>query len=281
MKNSKRRRSKQIKLWLTSSRQLVITFKRTKTSKKVRERTKQRIVPLPISSIKEVVIRLQKRRLAKAVRLPKGFNLNSQTFISIGLVLMGTVGTVYFGLAIRKVDSPGNVNQFSLSTPAPTKIKSKVIGLPRSKPTHLSIPSVGINADVSSVGRKANGAMEVPNDGFLTGWYKYSPTPGEIGPAIIVGHVDWAKIGPAVFWRLRELKPGDKIIVTRSNGKKVSFKVTALQQFEQNNFPTKKVYGNINNAGLRLITCGGTFNYGSGRYSHNTVVFASMITKKS
>ncbi len=281
MKSSKRKGPKQIKLWLTSSSQLVIAFKRRRTSKKTRASSKQFAIPLPFSSVKEINFKRQKRSLKKAVRLPKSFSLKPQKLMPVVLVLVGTAGTVYFGLAIRKTADPGPVNQFSLLAPAPAKIKTQVTSLPRSKPTRLTIPAVGINATVGAVGRLSNGTMEVPNDPYLTGWYKHSPTPGEIGPAIIVGHVDWRKIGPAVFWKLRELKPGNKIIITRSNGKKIAFKVTGLQQFEQDNFPTKKVYGNIKYAGLRLITCGGTFNYSSGHYSHNTVVFASLITKKS
>jgi len=111
---------------------------------------------------------------------------------------------------------------------------------------------------------------------YITGWYDKSPTPGEIGPSIIDGHVDnYETI--SVFWRLRELKANDEVDVTRTDGSVAKFKVTALQSFDQANFPTKEVYGNINYAGLRLITCGGTFSTVTGHYDHNTVVFASLI----
>jgi LPXTG-site transpeptidase (sortase) family protein len=134
-----------------------------------------------------------------------------------------------------------------------------------------------VNADIITVGKNADGSMETPDiNSHDTGWYKYGPTPGEIGPAIIVGHVDNLN-GPSVFWRLGELKAGDKVEITRKDGKPVKFKVDSVQQFEQENFPAKKVYGNTDHAGLRLITCGGTFDSSTGRYTHNTVVFASVI----
>jgi sortase (surface protein transpeptidase) len=120
--------------------------------------------------------------------------------------------------------------------------------------------------------------METPNVlDYVTGWYKYSPTPGELGPAIIVGHVDSYK-GISVFWRLRELVPGDTIDITRADGSVAKFQVNSLQQFDQTNFPTQAIYGDINYAGLRLITCGGTFNRKTGHYDHNMVVFASLAT---
>ena len=108
----------------------------------------------------------------------------------------------------------------------------------------------------------------------ITGWYKNGPTPGELGPAIILGHVDSTR-GPSVFWDLNKVNPGDEIVIEREDGQKVKYNVDRLERFDQNSFPTEEVYGNINNVGLRLITCGGTFNKEIDRYSHNTVVFAS------
>jgi sortase (surface protein transpeptidase) len=113
-------------------------------------------------------------------------------------------------------------------------------------------------------------------DGFdFAGWYQYGPTPGELGPAVVVGHVDSTQ-GIAIFWRLRELLPGDEIYIDRQDGTTATLKVDDIQQYSQDQFPTDKVYGNIDHAGLRLITCGGTFSTVTHHYSDNTVVYASL-----
>lgn len=151
-------------------------------------------------------------------------------------------------------------------------------GLPRSKPVHVRIPGIGVNTDVMTVGRQTDNTIEVPPLGKeVTGWYQHGPTPGEVGPAVIVGHVD-SREGPSVFWRLGELKPGDVVKIERADGKQVVFTVDSVRKFDRDKFPTKKVYGNLDHAGLRLITCGGSFDRDSRQYSHNTVVFASMDT---
>lgn len=150
------------------------------------------------------------------------------------------------------------------------------VTLTRSEPVRVRVAKVNIDAPTMPVGRKADGTMQVPGKADITGWYTLAPTPGELGPAIIVGHVDRPG-GPAVFWRLRELVPGDVIEIDRADGKTVRFNVDKVEQFEQRNFPTQAVYGNIDHAGIRLITCGGTFDREIRQYSHNTVVFGSMI----
>ena len=117
--------------------------------------------------------------------------------------------------------------------------------------------------------------MEVPPEGFPAGWYTGAPTPGERGPAIIAGHVDWT--GPAVFYRLRDLVPDDEVTVARADGSQAVFRVTEVKKFPKAQFPTALVYGNIDVAGLRLITCGGVFNHASGHYEDNIVVFAELV----
>ncbi|HEX5796859.1 MAG TPA: class F sortase [Candidatus Saccharimonadales bacterium] len=204
-------------------------------------------------------------------------SLNPLHLISIILLFAGIGGMIYFGFDINK---PYEIKPVSLAVPVFEQAEQKPAirqGLPFSKPKHIKIDRVGIDYPVMEVGQKKDGTMETPplfKD--VTGWYKHGPSPGEVGPAIIVGHVDTYK-GPSVFWRLRELKSGDVITVTREDKSVVRFKVTGLQQFEQNNFPTKKVYGNTKGSELRLITCGGTFNKQTLRYSENTVVFATII----
>ena len=107
-------------------------------------------------------------------------------------------------------------------------------------------------------------------------WYRYSPTPGSLGPAIILGHIDSAADGPSVFFRLGEMRRGDRIVVTRADGSIARFVVDAVQSFSKSAFPTQRVYGDIDHAGLRVLTCGGPFDSATGHYLRNIVVFASL-----
>ncbi len=195
---------------------------------------------------------------------------------AVAFVVFGVIGTVYFASNLFQSESPPPV---VYSPPAPAEIAQteleRAAGLPASEPVHLQIPDADIDTSLITVGRNSDGTMEVPESFEVAGWYKYGPTPGEIGPSIIVGHVD-SIAGPAVFWQLSQLKPGQLIEIKRTDGTLVTFAVTDSKQFEQDNFPTDEVYGNIDYAGLRLITCGGWFDRDVGRYSHNTVVYARL-----
>lgn len=158
-----------------------------------------------------------------------------------------------------------------------TPLVKKPTGMSKSLPTRLSIPDITVDTALIQLGRNDDGSMQTPDSYELAGWYQYSPTPGEIGPAVITGHVDSYQ-GAAVFFRLKELQPGQKIAVTRADGTTATFSVSKIEQFEQDHFPTDAVYGNTDDAQLRLITCGGPFNHLSGEYTQNTVVFAVLDT---
>lgn len=139
----------------------------------------------------------------------------------------------------------------------------------------LQIAAIGVDSTLMKLGLRANGSLEVPPGGFPAGWYTGGPTPGELGPAIIAGHIDMN--GPGVFFKLRDLKPGDHITITRTDGSKPVFRTTRVAQFPKSKFPTDLVYGNIDHAGLRLITCGGTFNNQTGHYEDDIVAFADLV----
>ena len=124
------------------------------------------------------------------------------------------------------------------------------------------------------LGLKTNGTLETPPGPFPAGWFTRAPTPGEIGPAIIVGHVRF--VTPGVFERLTDLRHGAKILVDRKDGLTATFLVTTVQHFAKSRFPTKKVYGNLDHPGLRLITCGG-LDPSSNVFEENVVVFADLI----
>lgn len=150
--------------------------------------------------------------------------------------------------------------------------------LKRSKPVHLTVPSIGVNTSLITLGLDENGEMEVPDvrkaKDSKAGWYKYSPTPGQLGPSVIIGHVDSEYKGPAVFYKLGDIKRGDTATVTRANGSKAKFVVTKVVEVEKATFPTSKIYGNTDDAELRLITCGGEFNSSTGHHLDNIVVYA-------
>ncbi len=193
------------------------------------------------------------------------------------MVILGVAGIIFFSQhvnTLHSVDLPKSVSSGSV---APVPSAPSIKPLPYSVPTHISIPSQYIDASVTPVGQAPDGSIQMPPIlDWTTGWYEYSPTPGQIGPAIIVGHVDTYK-SIWVFWRLRYLGPGDMIYVTRADGSTADFQVTAIKQFSQAAFPASEVYGNINYPGLRLITCGGTFSTQTGNYNENTVVYAKMV----
>jgi sortase (surface protein transpeptidase) len=112
-------------------------------------------------------------------------------------------------------------------------------------------------------------------------WYKYSPTPGEQGPSVIVGHIDSAKQGPGVFFKLGSMQKGDKITVQRKDGTTAHFTVYQLAEYDKSDFPTKKVYGNTHRAELRLISCGGKFNSAKHSYVDDIVVYAKLTKSAS
>ena len=149
-----------------------------------------------------------------------------------------------------------------------------------SAPVAVSIPAIGVRAAIVRLGQLPDGSMEVPTAGPAydkAGWYRYSPMPGSLGPAIIVGHLDSAADGPSVFYRLGSLHPHDTVRITRLDGSVVVFTVDSVSRYHKADFPSRLVYGNTNGPALRLITCGGTFDRGSGHYLDNVVVMASMV----
>lgn len=195
------------------------------------------------------------------------------------LLIIGVVGlsTSLFFLKDSSTSSlPIPENVPNLVSEINTQNTKEITFLPRSIPTKIAIESVGISAPIISVGKLEDNSMETPYSRTDTGWYKYSPTPGEQGPSVIVGHVDWID-GPAVFYNLSRVKKGAKITVVRKDGKKVTYKAYKTEQYSQDNFPTKKVYGNTEGSELRLITCSGEFDKTTFTYNKNIVVYAKQV----
>jgi sortase (surface protein transpeptidase) len=142
-------------------------------------------------------------------------------------------------------------------------------------PVEVSIAAVGIDSRLIPLGLNADRTLQVPTDFSVAGWYTGRPVPGELGPSIIAGHLD-SKVGPAAFYHLRNVKPGMKVDVARSDGTVAQFEVTTMEQDDKDEFPTARVYGPTKGAQLRLITCGGTFDSSIGHYEDNLIVFAKL-----
>ncbi|MDQ2755959.1 MAG: class F sortase [Actinomycetota bacterium] len=156
--------------------------------------------------------------------------------------------------------------------------------LKRSVPIAITASRIQVRAaPLAQYGLDAQGAIAIPPATATTpaGWYTGSPTPGQVGPSVIVGHVDSAAAGPSVFYHLSELRPGDRIEVTRADRTVAVFAVDSVETYAKAQFPTLQVYGNIDHAGLRLITCGGPYIADKGHYQDNIVAYAHLVSSQA
>lgn len=143
-------------------------------------------------------------------------------------------------------------------------------------PVRVVVPALGVDTEPVALGLQPDGTVEVPDSGEQVGWYTGAPPPGAWGPAVFVGHVDWAG-RPGVFHRLGHLRPGAEVRVVRADGSTAVFRVTAVERYPKERFPTEAVYGAIDHAGLRLITCGGRFDRARRSYTDNVVAYAVLV----
>ena len=226
------------------------------------------------------------------MRIGAGERRGSATVLTAVLALAGV--TCLAAVALDRQDDPSVAVAAPPAPPASASgapsestaiaetAEASVVGplLGTSAPRTLVIPAIDVRSDLQLLGLAADGTMEVPAPGPRyddAGWYRHSPTPGALGPAVIVGHVDSAANGPSVFYRLGSLRRDDKVRVTRADGTVAVFAVDSVRSFRKSEFPTRLVYGNTDHAALRLITCGGPIEADSGHYRDNIVVLASLI----
>jgi hypothetical protein len=146
----------------------------------------------------------------------------------------------------------------------------------RSDPIQLQIPAIGLTESLSTLGLNADGSVQVPTDIQQPGWYRLGPSPGQIGSAVILGHVDSYQ-GPAAFFKLRLLVPGDLIDVTLADGVTAQFKITSVTEYLKEAFPDQAVYGPHGYSALQLVTCAGVFDPQTGHYLSNIVVFSTLV----
>ncbi|MEU6374769.1 class F sortase [Streptomyces sp. NPDC046909] len=166
------------------------------------------------------------------------------------------------------------------SSRMPSSAKS-VAAQGRSVPVRLRIPDIGVDTPVLRLGLAADGSVQVPpiTAHDRAGWYEHSPTPGQTGPSVILGHVTVGSYGDGVFRRLGELRRGDRVEARLENGTTAGFAVTEVRTVAKAAFPAEAVYGNVDRPELRLITCGGP-RTGTG-YRDNVIVFAASTDASS
>ena len=192
--------------------------------------------------------------------------------------VLGLAGVTLIGLGLWGGDR-------TLAAPAPsrTAVASAVARAPtqtalstvRSVPRNLVIPAIGLSVPVGSLGLSADGSVEVPTGTTQPGWFRLGPTPGQIGSAVLLGHVD-SHLGPGVFFGLRTLAPGDRVDVGLADGDTARFTVNSVAMYAKSGFPAQRVYGSHGSSALQLVTCGGVFDPTSGSYLSNIVVYTSL-----
>ncbi|AJE40435.1 class F sortase [Streptomyces nodosus] len=170
----------------------------------------------------------------------------------------------------------GGTTDTAGTTPAAPETTGTPRPLGRSVPVRLRIPAIGVDTPLLSLGLEPDGTVQVPpiTAHDRAGWYRFSPTPGQIGPSVVLGHVTVGSYGDGVFRRLDRLRTGETIVARLENGTEAQFTVTSTRTVAKAHFPTDDVYGNVNRPELRLITCGGPHD-GDG-YRDNVIVFAAL-----
>jgi hypothetical protein len=190
------------------------------------------------------------------------------------LIVSAPRGTAELGRwAGAATPAPGSVAPSEELAGAPNPFRTVPSDL-RGPPTRLRVEAIGVDTALETLELGADGELQPPRTNGKAGWYADGTAPGDVGPAVLAGHVD-SKQGPAVFFRLREITAGDKIEVTRDD-RTVTFTVTSTAWYPKNDFPTERVYGPTPDRQLRLITCGGVFDRTLRSYRDNLVVYAVL-----
>ncbi|GAD84224.1 class F sortase [Nocardia asteroides] len=194
--------------------------------------------------------------------------------VVVASVLVG-VAAGFFVTAATRVPGQAEPPPAHVDTALPGTVAAAA-PLDRSAPVRLEIPRIGLDTSPGRSGTTTSGALAAPADFAHTTWFEPGASPGEAGPAVILGHVD-STSGPAVFFRLGELAAGDEVLVTRADGRTAHFVVDRTESVDKTEFPTDRVFADDGTARLRLITCGGTFDPDRGRYLANVIVYATLV----
>lgn len=187
------------------------------------------------------------------------------------LVLAGCGGTA----PITPAAAPPTSRPAPIAAPAADDFRSVRTYAEVAVPTRVRIPAIGLaTPPLEELGRAPDRTIALPSRPERAGWFDGGPRPGAPGPAVIIGHVDWDH-SPAVFFRLRDMAPGQLVHVDRADGSTATFRVTRVKQVAKSDFPTDEVYAPDLAPSLRLVTCGGEFDPGTGDYLDNVIVFAT------
>ena len=212
-------------------------------------------------------------------QVSNGHRLLVKGALAASLVIFGSI-LVDLGVAgnNRVLPPPVSPPAGHVSTLATSKIPYKLTASVRaSNPVTLRIPAIGLRTRLITLGLKSDGTVQVPTSSAQAGWYKFGPTPGQLGSSVILGHVDSYR-GPAIFYQLRTLVPGNVLVVTLADRMTATFRVTAVSTYPKNHFPAQVVYGTRNYSALQLVTCGGAFEPRTGSYLSNVVVFSRLVS---
>lgn len=202
----------------------------------------------------------------------------SRRLLLVLAITLAVAGTAAIGVSLRGRSEPPPPVHPAGSLPAPSASGTVRASVRDAVPVALEIPRIRVSTRLLRLGLNADRTLEVPppKSADLAGWYVGSVPPGDRGSSVIAGHVD-SDSGPAVFYDLSVLKPGDTVQVDRSDRRTAVFRVDRIASYRKDRFPTRLVYGQVRYAGLRLITCGGSYVESQGGYQSNTVVFASLV----
>jgi hypothetical protein len=219
------------------------------------------------------------QRSARAPALRGSYRrLLAASMLGLGLLAVGA-GTAGVVVASRSAGPEVRLPARPTPVPAPTGRTVTPVWLTTvqrtAEPVSLTIPAIGVRTKLVHLGLNSNGTLQVPASTAVAGWYTGSPRPGAAGAAVIAGHVD-SRTALGVFYWLRTLRPGDRVYVKRADGTLAVFTVTSVRTYAKDQFPTAAVYGPVPDAELRLITCGGTFDWSTGHYLSNVVVSARL-----
>lgn len=202
--------------------------------------------------------------------------------IVVAIGLMAFVATGFIGSDDRSSDLQTVVGFGDISTPTPGPSPTPDAQFPPGSTapiTRIIIPSAEINAPIVVKGVDAAGVMLAPDNAYDVAWYDFSAQPGFGGNAVFAGHVDYVNVGPAVFWNLKDLNPGDIIEVQQADGTSIKYAVNFKQQYDAASAPVNEIVGPTPRESVTLITCSGTFNSATSQYDQRLIVRAERVVE--
>ncbi len=198
-------------------------------------------------------------------------------WVTAGVLFVVAAGCITVGLSQHQhplLGPAAEPHRLTTTTVPPVAVVPVVA---RSTPVSLRVPAIALSVPLSTLGLNPDGTVQVPTNDIEPGWFRLGPSPGQIGSAVILGHVDTYQ-GPGVFFQLRALLAGDQVQVSLADGAVVNFAVTSVEQYPKAQFPAQEVYQSHGSSALQLVTCGGSFDTQTGHYLSNLVVYTSFVS---